>query len=184
MFRDYYKILNIGRTATKEEVKKAYRKLALEWHPDKNKSADAHSKFIEINEAYLLLYDDEARIKYNEEYDEYYLKKEQFKSTERTETTFKDENLNKWSKNARQQAEKYATISFDEFAKMIGVVIKEVGSQSATAVIYAISGVVGASGLFSLIEGVRYGDYPQIFLSAILILGCFIGFSYTSKKYK
>ena len=183
MFRDYYKILNISRTATKEEVKKAYRKLALEWHPDKNKSADAHSKFIEINEAYLLLYDDEARIKYNEEYDEYFLKKEQFKSTERAET-FKDENLNKWSKNARQQAEKYATISFEEFAKMIGVVIKEVGSQSATAVIYAISGVVGASGLFSLIEGARYGDYPQIFLSAIFILGSLIGFSYTSKKYK
>jgi curved DNA-binding protein CbpA len=184
MFRDYYKILNLSRTATKEEIKKAYRKLALEWHPDKNKSAEAHSKFIEINEAYLLLYDNDARTKYNQEYDEYYLKSEPFKTTETKETAFKDENLNKWSRNARQQAEKYATISFEEFAKMIGVVIKEVGNQSMTAVIYAISGVVSASALFTLIEGVRYGDYPQIFLAVILILGCFIGFSYTSKKYK
>ena len=52
MIPNYYKILDVGRHATKDEIKKAYRKLALQWHPDKNKSPDAHHKFIEINEAF------------------------------------------------------------------------------------------------------------------------------------
>lgn len=158
MFRDYYIILNLSRTGTKEEIKKAYRKLALEWHPDKNKSPDAHLKFIEINEAYLLLYDDDARTKYNQEYDQYNSESEHFKTTATKETIFKDENLNKWSRNARRQAEKYATISFEDFAKMIGVVLKEVSNQSMTAAIYAISGVVGASALFSLGEAIVTGN--------------------------
>jgi hypothetical protein len=75
-------------------------------------------------------------------------------------------------------------ISFDEFAKMMGVIIKEVGKQSSTAVVYAVSGIAAASGLFSIIEGIKYSDYPQILLSLILILGGLTGVSYTSKKYK
>ena len=68
MFPDYYKTLGLQSTAKKEYIKKAYRKLVLEFHPDRNKSPNAHEKFIEINEAYLLLYDDEARQKYDREY--------------------------------------------------------------------------------------------------------------------
>ena len=53
MFKNYYKILGIERQATQHEVKKAYRRLALRWHPDKNPDdPTAHDKFIEINEAF------------------------------------------------------------------------------------------------------------------------------------
>ena len=49
--RDYYEILGVGKNATDEEIKKAFRKLALEFHPDRNKSKGAEDKFKEINEA-------------------------------------------------------------------------------------------------------------------------------------
>ena len=57
--RDYYEILGVGKNATDEEIKKAFRKLALEFHPDRNKSKGAEDKFKEINEAYQVLSDPE-----------------------------------------------------------------------------------------------------------------------------
>jgi molecular chaperone DnaJ len=64
--KDYYELLGVDRTATKEQIKKAYRKLALKYHPDKNPSKEAEEKFKEISEAYAVLYDDEKRQMYNQ----------------------------------------------------------------------------------------------------------------------
>jgi len=63
--KDYYEVLGIQRNATKEEIKNAYRKLALQYHPDRNKSAGAEEKFKEISEAYAVLSDDEKRRTYD-----------------------------------------------------------------------------------------------------------------------
>lgn len=57
MGKDYYKILQLSKNATDDDIKKAYRKLALKYHPDKNKSPDAENKFKEIAEAYDVLSD-------------------------------------------------------------------------------------------------------------------------------
>lgn len=66
--KDYYKILEIPHTATTEEVKKAYRKMAFKYHPDTNKQdAFAESYFIDVQEAYAVLSNDEARRKYDNE---------------------------------------------------------------------------------------------------------------------
>jgi len=62
---DYYEILGVPRNATKEEIKQAYRKLALKYHPDRNKSPDAEEKFKKISEAYAVLSDDEKRRVYD-----------------------------------------------------------------------------------------------------------------------
>uniref|UniRef100_A0A669B805 DnaJ heat shock protein family (Hsp40) member B4 n=1 Tax=Oreochromis niloticus TaxID=8128 RepID=A0A669B805_ORENI len=67
MGKDYYKTLGISKGATDEDIKKAYRKQALKWHPDKNKSAAAEEKFKEIAEAYEVLSDPKKR----EIYDQY-----------------------------------------------------------------------------------------------------------------
>ena len=51
--RDYYEVLGVSKTATKDEIKKAYRKLAIKYHPDKNQGdASAEEKFKEATEAY------------------------------------------------------------------------------------------------------------------------------------
>ena len=63
--RDYYEILGVGRQAANDEIKKAYRKLAREYHPDVNKSPDAEARFKEINEAYEVLSDEQKRASYD-----------------------------------------------------------------------------------------------------------------------
>ena len=66
-FKDYYKILGVARTAAADEIKKAFRKLAREYHPDVAKDKkSAEEKFKEINEAYEVLGDPEKRKKYDE----------------------------------------------------------------------------------------------------------------------
>lgn len=57
MGKDYYKILGVSRSATDDEIKKAYRKMALKYHPDKNSDPGAEEKFKEIAEAYEVLSD-------------------------------------------------------------------------------------------------------------------------------
>lgn len=64
--RDYYEILNASREATKDEIRNAYRKLALKYHPDRNKSPEAEERFKEISEAYAVLSDDEKRRQYDQ----------------------------------------------------------------------------------------------------------------------
>jgi len=64
--RDYYEILGVEKSASKNEIKSAYRKMALKYHPDKNKEEGAESKFKEINEAYQVLSDDKKRQTYDQ----------------------------------------------------------------------------------------------------------------------
>lgn len=63
--RDYYEILGVSRNATDEEIKRAFRRLAFQYHPDHNKQPGAEEKFKEINEAYEVLSDPEKRANYN-----------------------------------------------------------------------------------------------------------------------
>jgi len=66
MEKDYYKILGVSKTASQEEIKKAYRKLALKYHPDRNKEdLQAEDKFKELSEAYAVLSDAEKRKQYD-----------------------------------------------------------------------------------------------------------------------
>lgn len=65
-FKDYYDTLGVSRTATQDEIQRAYRKLARKHHPDVNKAPEAEERFKEIGEAYEVLKDPEKRSKYDE----------------------------------------------------------------------------------------------------------------------
>ncbi|MSQ06378.1 MAG: molecular chaperone DnaJ [Dehalococcoidia bacterium] len=62
---DYYEVLGVARTDNEEEIRKAFRKKAMQYHPDRNKSPDAEEKFKEINEAYQVLTDTKKRAQYD-----------------------------------------------------------------------------------------------------------------------
>ncbi len=122
MLPDYYKIFGLSQTTTKEEIKKRYRELAKKCHPDVNKSPDATAKMQEIQEAYYILYDDEARSRYDFQYDRVYGKKEeesknnnqskasetQNDKSEQKSYQFDDPVLEKWILSAKMQAVDFA----------------------------------------------------------------------------
>jgi len=82
--KDYYKILNIDRYATEGQIKKAYRDLALKYHPDKAGAFNSHQIFTEINEAYQVLSRKDHRENYNFMYDYEHIDKKR----ERADTIF------------------------------------------------------------------------------------------------
>jgi len=66
MGMDYYKILGVSKSASTEEIKRAYRKLALKYHPDRGGGKEAEERFKEVNEAYQVLSDKEKRSQYDQ----------------------------------------------------------------------------------------------------------------------
>lgn len=66
MAKDFYKILGVSKSSTPDEIKKAYRKLAVQYHPDRNKSKEAEDKFKEISEAYEILSDPQKKQAYDQ----------------------------------------------------------------------------------------------------------------------
>lgn len=65
-YKDYYRIMGVGREASQEEIKRAYRKLARKYHPDISKEPDAERRFKEVGEAYEVLKDPEKRAAYDQ----------------------------------------------------------------------------------------------------------------------
>ena len=128
--KNYYEILGISSKATKNEVKEAYRRLAKIWHPDACKEPDAHSKFIEITEAYEILIDEVSRDNYDRLFKE---SQNQFNH----QSTYSNHN-SKYESNhhcykqyeqdtyeARKKAETYYGMTLEEvLTNIVGVVIE------------------------------------------------------------
>lgn len=130
MFLDYYKILEIEFGTAIDEIKIAYKKQAVKWHPDKNPGQDTLHQMQLINEAYLILKDLEAKRLYDIEYLKFKEYQKEFNSNSnyqeprfKEEYVFSDDLLKKWMNNARQQAEnltKQTAINFKKGAKAAG----------------------------------------------------------------
>lgn len=148
MFVDYYAILEISFDATQESIRSAFYKQALKWHPDKNPGIDTTNRMQQINEAYLILKDSEARQRYNSEYQkfrefqkqsQYYQKQQKQEEQGRkaratefeqrqekgftdafTDSTYEvfDDTLNNWMSNARKQAVDLAKQTLEDLIGM------------------------------------------------------------------
>ena len=133
MFIDYYEILDTPLTSTPDEIKLAFRNQAIKWHPDRNLGIDTTFRMQLINEAYLILKDPEARLKYDVEY----LKYKEFdrqshsnnnfdsKNNFKSEYEFYDEVLKRWVINARKQSVGLAKQTIGDLKGMAKVGLKE-----------------------------------------------------------
>lgn len=70
-FKDYYAVLEINYPSDEKEIKAAYRRLSVKWHPDKNPGVDTSNLMIDINEAYYILKNPESKDRYDSEYIRY-----------------------------------------------------------------------------------------------------------------
>lgn len=153
MFVDYYAVLEIDFSSSIDEIKSGYKKQALKWHPDRNEKQDTTYRMQQINEAYLILKDIDARSRYDLEYRTYYqYKKEKqdfktendsSKSSEKDNSSntasefedsayqIKDDLLDKWMSNARVQAVNLAKRTIEDIIGMS----KASGQAMANAVL-------------------------------------------------
>ena len=113
MTPNYYKLFGLGKDASQEEIKKRYRELAKKYHPDVNKSPDATERMQEIQEAYYILNDQEARSRYDTFYDHFYSSSSENKSHKSANNQeepgtyskeYVDPILERWIANAKKQA--------------------------------------------------------------------------------
>ncbi|GAD80437.1 DnaJ domain-containing protein [Vibrio ezurae] len=131
---DYYDVLGIAIDANSRDIKQAYKKKALKWHPDRNSSIEATEKMLLVNEAYLILSDEESRSKYDIEYRRYKNFKDlSGKSNE--EYVYSDDVLAKWMSNAKIQASYLAKKSLDDLIDISGVAGRAFWSHTKKAII-------------------------------------------------
>jgi len=151
IFKDYYAILEISREATHEEIKNAFRIQALKWHPDRNPHQDTTRQMQDLNEAYLVLRDFEARKRYDIAYKNFKEVKQNYQDysqsadiSDNSEYSFdvSDDTLKRWIENARRQAVDLAQQTIKDFKGMAKVGIeagaKEIGSQIVKSLVIGV----------------------------------------------
>lgn len=166
MFKDYYAILNIPPSASQDEIKQAFKKQALKWHPDRNHGRDTTLEMQEINEAYLILKDLEAKEHYDKEYVKF---KDHLKATQSDKKNYEskdkyeekkssnywdyeyrysdyeveDDILKKWMANAKRQAVDLAKQMIKDMSTLTKEGAKAAGKEMGRYIIaYIIIGIL------------------------------------------
>ena len=151
MFKDYYKILEILPTASKLEIKQAYRKMSMKWHPDKNPGINVNSIMQDINEAYKILNDDTSRLRYNKEYQNITQQRKTHKNDSwNYDYEVRDEDL----RNDINEARAYAKYLVEEFLKNLKetykIAYKGAWNEAYPYIVISIIGII-ATIIFTLI---------------------------------
>ena len=155
MFVDYYSILEIDESSSIQEIRAAFRKQAIKWHPDRNLNKDTTKQMQLVNEAYLILKDEEARNRFNIEYQKFKTFREEQESktgkkkpsdqqskeetVEYPEYEVRDSVLKQWMSNAKRQAVDLAKQTIKDFAGVISVAATEGIKSAGWVVIFQIS---------------------------------------------
>ena len=142
MIKDYYKILKVDRHSTNLDIKKSYRDLAIQLHPDRNKADNAHDDFVELNEAFQILSDEFKRKKYDILYDHY------LNPSPAGLNNHGKEEFESIRKEARKESEKIADSNFYMFttellSEMVGQVLFSGLIDGLGAVIKGTGEIIG-----------------------------------------
>jgi curved DNA-binding protein CbpA len=147
------------------QIKKAYRTLVLEFHPDRNKSPNATSRFIEVTEAYEVLGDETKRGIYNTYYNQYFVKKRTIVTSEQ------QSKQNEWAADGENKAKQYTSMSYDDFVNRIKGELKIGYSFLPNFIFIAVIGIAAIGTATKLPESFsdKYGGQFGMFLSLIFI---------------
>ena len=173
--KDYYKILRISRDASLSEIKKAYRKLALEYHPDRNHDPIAIHFFRESTEAYEILIDLKKRATYDDMF---------FKNS----AIEKNDTIYEWQEQAQKKAEQYSTMDYDSFKKTLIQELKLVVEYvpGFGCLLFVICGVI--VGIWIIIKGMIDGKDEFLGVGFIVFICYLIAFLFVypriTKAYK
>lgn len=144
--KNYYQILGIDNTATRNDIRKAFRKKAFEFHPDLNKSKEAKDTFIKIYEAYEILLDDRKRKSYDEALNS------------NNDYAFRDKVT---YEEVREKAEYVASLKLDEFDIYIKILLNNIPDVLFTSFIFIIS-------IFLLIGSLFDFSLPRFLIGIII----------------
>ena len=172
-FKDYYSILQLDLSASESEIRAAFKRQALRWHPDKNKGFDTTTRMQEINEAYLILKDEEARGRYDTQYKLFKQKvntdyaspqaNRQYPKNNTPNFESSDEILKKWMENAQTQSVGLAQQLIVELRSAGKRALVGAGEGLVSAVKFYV--VVGAIILFFILltKSCNYQHYEKYF---------------------
>lgn len=171
--KNYYSILGISFDSDVMTIKKTYRQLALKYHPDKNKSIDAHDKFIEITEAYEILRNESTKKEYDLLFYKFFVQNEELS---RENTVY----YKKWEEEGSKKGEEYAKKMYNEFTDILNEITFHASNYAKIGCVggvYIFLGLIWLIGPIIMLLTVNSGDIvgPAI-LSVIMGIGAlFIG---------
>jgi len=161
MFVDYYSVLEISVNSTQEEIKAAYKKQALKWHPDRNIGVDTTVRMQLINEANLILSDIEARQRYNIEYQRYkehqrqtYQHQEEQRERERRQQSYnaeqkerekQREKATQEQEKSKSQSETFEDETYEVFDETLNKWMSNAKKQAVNLAKQTIDDIVGMS---------------------------------------
>lgn len=164
--KDYYKILEIHFVAGIPEIKKAYRRLALKYHPDRNKASDATQRFIEITEAYEVFCDGRKRADYDNIYKSYVFDN----NVAVYASNSYQEKQQTWTDYGRQKAKEYSDMSYDDFSKRILDEMK-LGAGYLPNVFTIGFVLIGGIAMFTLLPKAFSEGAGMGFFALVMIIG-------------
>jgi len=132
MIKDYYSILGVDKTVSRNEIITAFRNLAKKYHPDRNNDPHTTERFKEIYEAYEILKDPSKRDEYDKLYEKYFGEEEPYDQTYY-------ENINSWAEKAQSNFDKYVNLNIKDFLK---VTLEKATYQSLKSLRFGINAVL------------------------------------------
>src|SRR5690606_37609466 len=158
---NYYKILGIASNSDTSEIKKAYRKLALQFHPDKNKASNAHEVIVKITEAYEVLRNKESRKKYDILYEKIFANNK--------EITTEDIAIYKeWQHQGYKKAEEYEKKTYEDFSSLMDDIAFHTSNYMNIGCTGGIFIFLGAVWLIGPIFILGTSDSSEVVLPALL----------------